>query len=355
MKATLDRRRADAFARRMTTQLNEAMLALMTSIADQTGLFDAMAGLPPATSQEIAATAGLDERCVREWLAAMVTGRIVDYDGARGTYRLPEEHAACLTRAAGADNLARRARGVAALAEVEEAVTDAFRGAGGLAPQAFGRWRRLRAEEIAAAQDQLLLETILPAVPDLVERLAAGIDVVEIGCGVGRAALLMAARFPRSRFAGRDTSEESVAIARREAAAAGIVNATFDVTSSLLPTEQPHDLITAWGVLADQSDPALLLRSAHASLRSRGTFLCVEIAAASNLADNVDHPWGPTLYAQSVMYGLPVSRGGSGSSLGLVWGEERTRRLLAEAGFGDVLTIRFDDRIANDLFVARTT
>jgi DNA-binding IclR family transcriptional regulator len=68
---------------------NGAMLSLMVSIGHQTGLFDKLAGLPPSTSAQIAQATGLNERYVREWLGAMVTGRIIEYDAADGTYRLP--------------------------------------------------------------------------------------------------------------------------------------------------------------------------------------------------------------------------------------------------------------------------
>src|SRR5215471_7988617 len=94
--------RSADFAERMMHMLNEAALALMVSVGHRTGLFDVMAAMPAATSAEIAARAGLNERYVREWLAAMTTGRIVDHDGAAGSFSLPADHAACLTRAAGA-------------------------------------------------------------------------------------------------------------------------------------------------------------------------------------------------------------------------------------------------------------
>src|ERR1700746_3733516 len=96
---------SEALAERMLHMVNEAMLALMVSVGHRTGLFDVMATMPPATSTEIAARAELDERYVREWLAAMATGRIVDHDGATGTFWLPADHAPWLTRAAGPDNL----------------------------------------------------------------------------------------------------------------------------------------------------------------------------------------------------------------------------------------------------------
>ena len=81
----IDQARAEAFAERMLGTLNEAAVALMTSVGHRTGLFDAMAGLAPSTSGEIAAAAGLDERYVREWLGAMVTGGIVEHDPGEGT------------------------------------------------------------------------------------------------------------------------------------------------------------------------------------------------------------------------------------------------------------------------------
>src|SRR5688572_10481997 len=99
-----DQAKSDAFAERMMGVLDSAGIALMTSIGHQVGLFDAMADLPPATSDRIAEAAGLHERYVREWLGAMVTGRVVDYEPAGRTYRLPPEHAAWLTRAAGLNN-----------------------------------------------------------------------------------------------------------------------------------------------------------------------------------------------------------------------------------------------------------
>ena len=76
----LDQTKSEAFASRMMDVLNYSAIALMTSIGHQVGLFDAMAEWSPATSHQIARTAGLNERYVREWLGAMVTGRVVDYN-----------------------------------------------------------------------------------------------------------------------------------------------------------------------------------------------------------------------------------------------------------------------------------
>ena len=90
--------------------LNGGTLALMTSIGHQTGLFETLAALPPSTSRQIADVAGLNERYVREWLNTVATGKIVTYATENGTYALPAEHAAVLTKAAGPGNMAAFAR-----------------------------------------------------------------------------------------------------------------------------------------------------------------------------------------------------------------------------------------------------
>ena len=72
----IDEVKSEQFAERMMTILNHGALNLMISIGYRTGLFDVMSELPASTSEEIAKAAGLNERYVREWLGAMVTGGI---------------------------------------------------------------------------------------------------------------------------------------------------------------------------------------------------------------------------------------------------------------------------------------
>src|SRR5260221_2164443 len=78
--AHFDHSRAAAFEERLVGALNSGALCLMTSVGHRVGLFDAMADLPAAGSEAIAAHSGLNERYVREWLGAMVAGGVVDYE-----------------------------------------------------------------------------------------------------------------------------------------------------------------------------------------------------------------------------------------------------------------------------------
>jgi hypothetical protein len=111
---------AEAFAGRFLTALNQGALCLMAAIGHRTGLFEVLRTLPPSTSEEIAARAGLHERYVREWLGAMATAGVVEVDPATERFALPAEHAACLTRAAAADHLAVFAQDIAGLGGVED-------------------------------------------------------------------------------------------------------------------------------------------------------------------------------------------------------------------------------------------
>ena len=126
-RAAPDAEAVDAFGNRLIGMLDDAGASLMISVGHRTGLFDAMARLPPATTEELAREAGLNERYVREWLGAMTTARVVEYEPRRGRYCLPAQHAALLTRAATPDNFAVYAQYVALLGMVEDRIVECFR------------------------------------------------------------------------------------------------------------------------------------------------------------------------------------------------------------------------------------
>jgi 2-polyprenyl-3-methyl-5-hydroxy-6-metoxy-1,4-benzoquinol methylase len=335
--SSLDSARADAFLRRMVTILNDAALALMCSIGHQTGLFDAMAAMPPSTSDQIASETNLSERYVREWLGAMVAGRIVEYDPTSRTYALPPEHAAALTRAAGPDNLASQMQNIAMLGNVEPGIIESFHTGAGVPYSSFPRFQQLMAEDSQSVLDVSLLSETLPLVPGLVDRLRGGIDVLDVGCGSGHAINLMAREFPASRFTGMDFSPEGIASAQAEAGVLGISNAQFQVRDvSEIDAPEQFDFITAFDAIHDQAFPRRVLKSICLGLRPEGIFLMVDVRASSNVHENITHPLGPYLYMISCMHCMTVSLAQGGEGLGTVWGEQLATELLHEAGFTGV-------------------
>jgi ubiquinone/menaquinone biosynthesis C-methylase UbiE len=350
----IDESKVEAFAEQMLGVLNDAMLALMTSVGHQTGLFDTMADLPPSTSEEIASAAKLQERYVREWLGAMVVGGIATYDPSGKTYRLPPEHAACLTRAAGSDNLANLAQLVTVLANVEEGIVQSFRHSGGVPYSSFTRFQEIMAEDSAQVYGATLINGTLPVVPGLVERLEGGITAADIGCGHGIALNLMARAFPNSRFVGYDLSEEGIAAARLKAELWRLDNVRFEVKDATsLEVTDLYQLITAFDVIHDLAHPAEVLKNIYRALEPGGTFLMVDPAASSHLHENLDHPLGPFLYTVSTMHCMTVSLEQGGVGLGTAWGEQSARQMLAEAGFAEVEVEEIEGDFFNYYFIAR--
>ena len=349
----LDADRMNAFARRMAESLNGAGVSLMASLGHQTGLFDAMAALPPSTSARIAEAAGLHERYVREWLAAMTTAGVVVFDAAADTYWLPPEHAASLTRASGPHNLALLAQYVGLMASVEEPVAACFRRGSGVSYTAIPRFQKIQAEISAARVDGTLLDDVLPLVPGLVDRLSAGISAADVGCGRGHALNVMARAFPRSRFFGFDLSRDAIAAARQEAETMRLSNVRYDARdASTFNAVKEFELVTAFDAVHVQPQPARLLRAIAAALRPGGVFLMAEPAASTRLEENLDHPLGSLLYALSVMHGMTVSLAAGGEGLGTMWGEQKARAMLAQAGFKNVVVERIDRDATNQYFIA---
>jgi 2-polyprenyl-3-methyl-5-hydroxy-6-metoxy-1,4-benzoquinol methylase len=354
MSTVLDETRTQAFAEQMLGVVNGGCLSLMLSVGHRTGLFDTLATMEPATSERIAETARLDERYVREWLGAMVTARIIEYDPATRTYALPQEHAASLTRAAGPDNFAELAQVVAVLGQVESAIVDVFRNGGGVGYHAFERFHALMAESSHTTLEATLLSRTLPLVPGLVDRLDAGIDVLDVGCGEGVAVRKMAQRFPRSRFVGLDIATEAIATATAEAETAGLANARFQAQdAATFSAPAAFDFVTAFDAIHDQAAPRRVLREIRESLRPDGVFLMVDIAASSRLEQNLANPLAPFLFTVSTMHCMTVSLAQGGEGLGACWGEEKARELLAEAGFTSVEVSSVEGDPLNAYYVCR--
>ena len=350
--SNFDPQKAEAFEDKVVDMLNFGSLALMASLGHRTGLFDAMAGEPFLTSYEIASTTGLKERYVREWLGAMTTAGIIEYRPENNSYRLPQEHAACLTRKSTPNNLAAFTQYIAVLGAVEDEVLEAFYHGNGVPYSSYKRFHEVMAEDSGQTVVAALNDHILPLMPDVSKMLREGIKVLDVGCGSGRAIVLLAKSFPNSHFTGLDISDEAVAVANKTVKSENLKNADFFVhdTAESFAIDK-YDLITAFDAIHDQSQPDQVLRNIYEALTPGGTFLMQDIAASSNVENNMDHPIAPFLYTISCMHCMSVSLAGGGPGLGAMWGKEKALEMLEEAGFKDVRIEQLSHDIQNYYYI----
>ena len=356
-KPELDPSKADAFSGRLLSALNDGALCLMIAVGHRVGLFDAMRELPPSTSDEIARHAGLNERYVREWLGAMVTGRVIEIDPEVNRFWLPQEHAAFLTRAAGADNIAVFSQYISLLGSVEDEIVACFKSGGGVPYSKFPRFHAVMAEDSGQSVLSSLETHIVPLVPGLADQLAAGIQMLDVGCGRGRIMNRLAELYPKSRFTGIDLSSEAILTAWEAAAEKKLRNIEFMVTDLSNFDEKAEaeafDFVTTFDAIHDQAKPLNVLKGIHRTLRNDGVYLMQDIKGSSQVYKNIDHPLGTFLYTVSCMHCMTVSLAQGGEGLGAMWGEEKTREYLTRAGFRSIAKHELAHDIQNNWYVVR--
>ena len=356
-KPELDAAKAEAFAGRLLSALNDGALCLMAAVGHRVGLFDAMRELPPSTSDEIARHTGLNERYVREWLGAMVTGRVVEVEPESNRFSLPPEHAAFLTRAAGADNLAVFGQYISLLGGVEDDIVECFKNGGGVPYAKFPRFHAVMAEDSGQSVLSSLESHIVPLVPGLADRLAKGTTMLDVGCGRGRIMNRLAELYPKSRFTGMDLSSEAILTAWEEAAEKKLRNIEFMVTDlgnfDEKAEDEAFDVVTTFDAIHDQAKPLNVLKGIHRTLKRDGVYLMQDIKGSSQIFKNIDHPLGTFLYTVSCMHCMTVSLAQGGDGLGAMWGEEKTREYLTRAGFRSIEKHELAHDIQNNWYVVR--
>lgn len=355
--------RAEEFNNRMEDLFNQMGLVLMLGIGQKTGLLDVLAGLPPSTSGAIAQAAGLNERYVQEWLACLACGEVVEYRPESETFALPGEHARWLAPKQptfapgggfpGADLLS-EAFGI--LYDVQSRVTDCFRLGGGVPYSTYGPFHELMYRERSAFFDRILLPSVLPLFPGWGKAMEQGAAVADFGCGRGHILHLLAQSYPNSQFTGYDISPAEIERARAIASRLGLVNLRFHLADVAgLEVEGVYDYALAFDSIHDLAQPERAAAVIARSLKPGGSLVMQEFAASSRLEENLDHPLGTWLYAQSVLYCMTVSLSQGGPGLGCMWGKERALEMLAQAGFGEVEVRRTEADLYSDYFVARVS
>jgi SAM-dependent methyltransferase len=348
---TIDEAKLGAFMERALGDAAGLMASTLAALGDRLGLFEALAR-GPATSDDLAAAAAVNERYAREWLRGMCAAGYVELERETGRYALPPEQAQVLANEGGPAFLGAAFQLSFGYLHTIDRLTEAFRSGGGVPQsaypadtwQAMGRFSR-------PFYDNLLVQQWLPLVPGAVARLEHGARWADVGCGAGRAVIRLAEAFPASMFVGYDSFESQLELARRAADDAGVSDRVrFELHDAALGLPETFDVISTFDVVHDATDPTALVSAIRQALDRDGTYLMLEI----NSADDPDENTGPLatlLYGVSVLYCMTTSLAHGGEGLGTCGlPEAGVRELCRRAGFRSVDRLDLQDPF-NSLYV----
>ena len=321
------------FLGRFTTDLGATGSAGAAAIGNRLGLYRELAE-GAATPEQFAARTGYNERYLTEWLRGQAAGGYVTYAPATGEFSLTPEQAFCLADPNGPD-LSSAFLAVLGYLRSEPQLTEAFRTGEGVG------WHQHH-QDVFTGCDAFyrpgyvanLVPSWIPALDGVEAKLTDGARVADLGCGLGSSSVLLAQAYPCSTIVGSDYHTESIDLARKKAAEAGVSDrVSFEVATAQTFTGGNYDLVTTFDALHDMGDPVGAARRVRESLAADGTWLLVEPFAGDTVEENLN-PVGRLFYAGSLFLCVPngLSQAG-GYALGGQAGEAAIRQVTAEAGF----------------------
>jgi len=328
---TINEAKFNQFLGKVVGDLGAAISSTLVIVGDRLGLYKELAKGPLAPV-ELARKTNTNERYVREWLNNQAAGGYVQYDADSGEFSLSDEQKLCLANPNGPVDLPGAYGLVEATFHALERTVENFRSGKGMewgehhSCLFHGTERFFR-----AGYNANLLTSWLPALDGVVDKLNHGGKVADIGCGHGASTVLMATAFPNSTFIGYDYHAESIDVARKRAASAGVSNAQFEVADAVSYPGKNFDLIAFFDCLHDMGDPAGAANHARAALKSDGTMMLVEPFVGDKPQDN-HNPVGRLMYGASSHICVPVSLARKGPALGAQAGEATLRNVVVDQG-----------------------
>jgi SAM-dependent methyltransferase len=329
----MDHSKVMEFLGQVVTDLGAAGAAGLTAIGSRLGLYSALAQ-GPATPEQLAERTGCHPRYLTEWLRGQAAGGYISYDSGSGQFFLTDEQQFCLADPNG-PNLPAASLIILGYLRAEPQIAEAFRSGEG-----FG-WHQ-HDENVFVGCDAFyrpgyvaeLVPNWIPALDGVEAKLTAGGRVADVGCGLGSSSILLAEAFPNSSIVGSDYHAESIELAAKKAAEAGVSDRVrFEVSSAQTFAGDNYDLVTMFDCLHDMGDPLGAARRVREALAPDGTWLLVEPFASDNVEENFN-PVGRLYYAGSTFLCVPngMSQPG-GYALGAQAGAAPIRQVAADAGF----------------------
>jgi 2-polyprenyl-3-methyl-5-hydroxy-6-metoxy-1,4-benzoquinol methylase len=345
----IDVEKTQKFAQEVFSHLAGALVSGMIHLGERMGLYRALNGAGPLTSEELARKTGLNERWVREWLYQQAAANVIDYRG-ESRFELSPEAALVLANENSPFFLA---GGFCALPQQMALLNElprSFKSGLGLSYDQFGSEVNVGVERLLAPWFRTqLVPNALPRLDGVVAKLHAGAKAADVGCGAGVAIIEMAKAYPRSEFHGYDIAKLPLQRAEENARKAGVENVHLhDVAVDPLPGDASCDFITTFDCLHDMTRPDLVMRAIRKAIKSDGTWLIADVQGLPTFEENLkQNPLAPLMYGFSVICCMSSALSEpDGLGLGtLGFPEPVARRMTAEAGFTRFATKDFDNPI----------
>ena len=332
---SIDEAKLEAVMGRAVTDMGAVISAPLFILGEKLGLYKAMAGAGPLTSEEVAERSGTAERYVREWLRNQAAGGYIAYNPDSDTYTLPDEHALALADEDSPFYVLGAFELIASLYADEDKILKAFRSGGGLGWHEHDH-RLFRGTErfFRPGYRAHLVSEWIPALDGVKEKLELGAKVADVGCGHGASTIILAQAYPNSEFHGFDYHATSIERARDAAAQAGVADRiSFEVASAKDYPGTGYDLVCVFDCLHDMGDPAGASAHVLETLSPTGTWMIVEPFANDRVQDNLN-PVGRVFYGASTVICTPASLDQEvGLALGAQAGEARLTEVIREGGF----------------------
>jgi SAM-dependent methyltransferase len=334
MTTTMDHSKLEALLAKMVGDMGAAAVAPLVIVGDRLGLYKALAGNGPMTTEDLAEATGTTERYVREWCAAQAGSGYIDYDGPSGRFSMSPEQQAVFADDDSPTCMTGGYYGIGSMFIDEPKITHAFRSGEGVSWGDHSECLFCGTEKFfRPGYKASLVAEWLPALDGVVEKLEQGGTVADVGCGHGASTIVMAEAFPNSTFTGFDFHDASVECADARAAESGLANVRFETAAAKHFPGSGYDLIAFFDCLHDMGDPVGALAHARQALAPGGAVMIVEPFAHDDLEHNLN-PVGRMYYSFSTMVCTPASISQEvGLALGAQAGPKRLGDVARKAGF----------------------
>jgi len=320
---------------KLVGDLGAALAGASILLGDRLGLYKAMSDGTPVTSSELAKKSNLHERYVREWLSGQAASGYIDYQPEKDAFSLSPEQAMAFAEEESPAFFAGAFDVVQSTYLDEPKVAEAFRTGKGIGWHEHSKCLFSGTERFfRPGYNANLVSNWIPALDGVEDKLKAGANVADVGCGHGASTILMARAYPDSEFFGFDYHAPSIERAKTLANEAGVGNRiTFAQADAKTFSGKDYALVAFFDCLHDMGDPVGAGKHVKETLAKDGVWMIVEPFAHDDLKNNLN-PVGRVFYGASTFICTPASLSQEVAlGLGAQAGERRLRQVVTEAGF----------------------